>query len=624
MSNTYINIPSGGAKTWKDPVSSAATLPLTNNNDGDVRATLDTHSIYIWNGTSWVLISSGTGGLNSITVNSPLVDTGTITDPVLSITSSSNTFAGFDNSGNLESIPGFNIDTTTGGMNENLTQHPNDGNGFTNNNYSIAFEPLQDSPDESWNIQNIQVFLDNASSGFSQGTNGSAVQLLNLNTTHHGTGNVGGLFNITSNSDIGNGTDPISVKGMGMAFGFGNIHSNVTLDGSLQGYTFQVNVDAAAIGTSNFSASAFEDFSNISIPVNGYTAFSSGPNILSITNNHGYNGVNVSPNITTLTGNASITSFGGFGSVTTMGASSNLTGLSWSPSVTTSHGGITGALLNPQIHGGDANFTGLQISPSGSVTIGNLTGLNIQLGNLTDGTNPQGAIGISSDSRLQINATTQLKSAQTFQIGSRLEHAFSVPPGSPVTGTDELAVNIAGDLLAQDDIANGGFGIGFNSVGIITDMGVAVGKTVDTVTVFLPAAALPDPGFTTGGNVTEFHMIRTFPPLAEGGTLNISNLYGFKIDSLFGDFSSGATNSWGIYLDTTAQNFIGRSLNIGSATKKVTNSDIALEIGNERAFLPGRVTTAQKLALTAVPGMQVYDTDLNQMSYYNGSTWINF
>lgn len=535
---------------------------------------------------------SGTGTVTDVAATAPLASTGGAT-PDISITQANtttdgylssndwntfnnkqdtgvgnnNTFAGFNNTGVLESVPGFNIDTTTGGMNENLVQHPNNGGGATNNNYSIGFEPLQNSPNESWNIQSIQVFMDDASSGFSQGTNGSAVQLLNLNTTHHGTGDVGGLFNITMNSDIGNGTDPITVGASGMAFGFGNIHANVNVDGSLQGYTFQVNVDAAATGTSNFSASAFEDFSNIGIPVNGYTAYNSGPNIFAITNAHSYNGVNVSPNITTLTGNASLISYGGFGSVTTMGAGSSLTGLSWSPSVTTSHGTILGALINPQIHGGDANFTGLQISPSGSVTIGDLTGISINLSNLTDGSNPQGPTGISSDSRLQINATTQLKSAQTFQIGSRLEHAFSVPPGSPVTGTDELAVNIAGDLLAQDDIANGAFGIGFNSVGFIADMGVAVGKTVDTITVFLPAAALPDPGFTTGGNVTEFHMIRTFPPLAQGGTVNITNLYGFKLDSAFGNFSAAATNAWGLYIqDPGLNNFIEGRLGIGIIT----------------------------------------------------------
>lgn len=44
-----------------------------------------------------------------------------------------------------------------------------------------------------------------------------------------------------------------------------------------------------------------------------------------------------------------------------------------------------------------------------------------------------------------------------------------------------------------------------------------------------------------------------------------------------------------------------------------------------KGFLPPRMTTTQKNAITSpASGLQVYDTTLNQMSYYNGSSWINF
>lgn len=44
-----------------------------------------------------------------------------------------------------------------------------------------------------------------------------------------------------------------------------------------------------------------------------------------------------------------------------------------------------------------------------------------------------------------------------------------------------------------------------------------------------------------------------------------------------------------------------------------------------RGVLFPRMTTAQKLAIASpVGGLQVFDTTLNQMSYYNGSAWINF
>jgi len=44
-----------------------------------------------------------------------------------------------------------------------------------------------------------------------------------------------------------------------------------------------------------------------------------------------------------------------------------------------------------------------------------------------------------------------------------------------------------------------------------------------------------------------------------------------------------------------------------------------------KGFLPPRMTTTQKNAIgTPAAGLQVYDTTLNQMSYYNGTTWVNF
>jgi hypothetical protein len=43
-----------------------------------------------------------------------------------------------------------------------------------------------------------------------------------------------------------------------------------------------------------------------------------------------------------------------------------------------------------------------------------------------------------------------------------------------------------------------------------------------------------------------------------------------------------------------------------------------------RGFLPPRMTTTQKNAISSpATGLQVYDTTLNQMSYYNGTTWTN-
>jgi hypothetical protein len=56
------------------------------------------------------------------------------------------------------------------------------------------------------------------------------------------------------------------------------------------------------------------------------------------------------------------------------------------------------------------------------------------------------------------------------------------------------------------------------------------------------------------------------------------------------------------------------------------NASAKLEVqSTTQGVLFPRMTTVQKLAIgTPAAGLQVYDTTLNQMSYYNGTTWVNF
>jgi hypothetical protein len=72
----------------------------------------------------------------------------------------------------------------------------------------------------------------------------------------------------------------------------------------------------------------------------------------------------------------------------------------------------------------------------------------------------------------------------------------------------------------------------------------------------------------------------------------------------------GATKSFLINADYTNVNDASALVEIQSTTK---------------GFLPPKMTTTQKNAIaTPAAGLMVYDTTLNQMSYYNGSSWVNF
>ena len=62
---------SGGSA--EDPVATFAALPVTGNTDGDLRATLDTHQLYIWNEGGGVWTPVGAGAVNSFqTLSTPL------------------------------------------------------------------------------------------------------------------------------------------------------------------------------------------------------------------------------------------------------------------------------------------------------------------------------------------------------------------------------------------------------------------------------------------------------------------------------------------------------------------------------------------------------------------------
>lgn len=580
----------------------------------------------------WLELPAESGGGGSgVTSLNGLTGILALTSSTLSITPSgstidieaqgnTNTFAGFNNSGLLESIPGFNIDTTTGGMNATLDNHPNNvGDGQAINSLTANITPLQNSPNDGRVNLNMFINGDAGNSGFNTGN----ITNLNMGVNLNQTGSGGGLTDINIYNNVGDGTDPITFKGMGYVFAFGDINDNVTIDGNIQGFDFQPHIHSGVIQTNNYNLTAFGDFSNIEVNANGHNSFQANPNIAGISNNHNYNGVNLNPTITAFNGNAGFSGYFSGGIIGTMSATGNYNGLGISPQVTVAHGSITGVSVNPNLIGGDGNFTGLNITPQGNAAITNSRGVTINLNGLTT-TDLNGPVGLESDSRLSINASLTPTSGQTIQIGSRVEQLFQIANGSPLTGTDLLGLDLAGDLLAQDNMSVGPVGIGFSSVGFIADMAVATGKTVDLIHVFLPAVALPDPGFSTGGTTTTMEFIHIMGPLSQGGSLVTTNLYGLRIMSDFNTTSS-PTNSWGISVEDTSENFLNKSLAISTSTKKVSNGSVGLELGGTtKAVRFSNLTTTQKLALTALPGMQVFDTILNQMSYYNGTTWINF
>jgi hypothetical protein len=93
---------------------------------------------------------------------------------------------------------------------------------------------------------------------------------------------------------------------------------------------------------------------------------------------------------------------------------------------------------------------------------------------------------------------------------------------------------------------------------------------------------------------------------------------------------SGSASGAGITIGTTAAGTSSRtdkfffrssgSLLIGTSIEN-TKSILTLE-STTRGFLPPRMTTAQRDAITSVPaGLMIYNTSTNKLNFYNGTAW---
>ncbi len=612
---------------------------------------------------------------------------------------SSNSVLGTDNSGDIVALPNYSIDTTVGTISENTVQVPDGLGGHTISNRTVNFEPSANSPNDGWTVINTQVNMDAASSGFNQGTVGTAVSVINTNVTHNGTGDIGGINLITSNFSLGNGTDPIDVKGMSYAMGFGTVNPNVTVSGPIQGYGFQPSVNAAAtLGASSY-VNAFYDFSNIPVACNAYTVLSSGPNIGSITNNNNFTGFNLNPTVSTFTGNAGFTGVGINGTLGTFGT-----------------GGFTGININPTITN-IKSATGININMSGaglyagvkaSVTIQDLTfeadvvgsnGDSITIEYTAGGTAGSevvtvlgSAISVQIDSG--VSTATQVKAAidgnvqsallvNTTISGTASDPQVTVAATNLAGGEDAgyaRAMDITGDVsingalsfsgalsigklsafasqavvdgggtpttihglissintVASTTVANGDV-IGVNTAALMTFnasstvttnlIGVAAlglpavvqthtGCSIDLVTGATFALSL-DAG-STGGTLDQVSLCRATS--IPNGITTVTKLYGYEFTLPFGD---PGTTTWGVHINDAAQNYFEGAVVVGSSDLP-SNSSVGIEItGVTKALLNARMTTTERNALTAVNGMQIYNSTTDKLQVYAAGSWVD-
>lgn len=529
-------------------------------------------------------------------------------------TGNSNTFAGFDGTGLLESIPGWGINSASG-ADVNINYQPNNLAQFYNiENLSSNVDPLQASPNDVACGLNVGLNIDPNSTGFDLGTNGTCAYIGNFGFNHHGTSNIGSLGIINGYMDLGNGTDPINVRGCLGYSVFGNINSGVTLTGGLEGFHFAPQVQSGAIFSVGPSfTNAFIDGANVAVSCDGWNSFSANPHLANVANNRNYSAFNANPTIDTFTGNAQATMF--------------YAGGQYPAGLGPASGGYQALQINPNFGVLNANSNMINVGGQATTGTADWTGINIQANQIVSSGNIRGAVismastqvAIDSQGHHNLNSGFQLASGQGQQYGNVIGGEIRLDDGTTpatITGTDTLANNMA--YSVNTGLAGSAWTaasiVGLTTLGFV---GQITGAGTITGPINFCLAGYADAHTGHIDRVNNFHAAAI--PTGAGGTMDEAVL--FLGESPFGFV---ATDNWGVRIQDNLENYMDR-LAISTANKKVTNASCGIELGGTtQAIKYPELTTVEKLALTALPGMQVFDATLTQMSYYNGTIWVNF
>jgi len=373
------------------------------------------------------------------------------------------------------------------------------------------------------------------------------------------------------------------------------INNGLTMDGSsqLDSYSF-FNSNAQISGTPTIT--------------NNLTFFNAGSNITGGT----FGGIGASSMPLTVGGTSAITGLyeGSFTNIVLNGAATTGTMIGSEVDMTTDNtavvaGQMAGSKISIQTNGVPHNnsLEGLEINLSGAV---------LDPAYLATGGQKNGIV--VNDGTFSTGYNYDIPSASTFvginQFGSNL----NVVNGTPVTAL-AFVNNFGTNYTLHDNWTIGGFGIGPVNISAVGALAIDPTFTLDEHTGMISGLTNP----SGAGTLTSEYNYRAAGVINQGGTLTATNVYGFS--TFTAAFGSVGTNVWAFYDDTIAENHVNK-LAIGTATKKVANASTALEIGNSKALLNGRGNTATKNLLTAVAGMQFYDTTLDQLQYYNGTSWV--
>lgn len=439
--------------------------------------------------------------------------------------------------------------------------HPdNNTGGYNYSDQQPQLKPLQNSPDESWNMWQRIVQVDPDATGFTMGTNGTFGNIFNLGFNHQGKSSLGNTQIFNTYSSFGNGTDPFSLKGYQLMLGFGNINSGVTVTDSIQGYGFQMNIaSGATMGASSY-ITGFYDTMDVNTQVHGYQSVNLSPHLADVGNNTQATGINVNPTVDKLTGNAGYTGIGISGNYGSVGIGT---------------GGINGININPTItnFGSGNYYNGIYSSTLGITG----AGTNKWAGYFEGDVQINGDLTFSG--ALSIGQLSAFGSATVADGGGNPQSVHSliasinVPASATIANADTIGTNTAAliNVGANSTVTTAGLGIGLVGLALPAVVETHTGSNTD----YLGGAAfaLNYVGSSTGGTINQGYG-GMFVPIPNGITTT-NRWYGVWSRAPFGNV---ATDNWGIYVEDAEKNYIEGALKIGgSDTLSKSHFDIETE-----------------------------------------------
>ena len=439
------------------------------------------------------------------------------------------------------------------------------------------------------------------SSGVSLSTTGQAVNIYGYRNNIGGIA-TGGIEQVSLFNSASSGNNYFGVNDNQQ----GNVtngisHFNGSNQGNASSYT-GVNTSNSGVMSSYITGYNFYNQNTASSPA--------------LTFLNGGNDANISGNITGLNFNNN-------------GSSVNHTEIGMSNGVSGSAVTYQGLSINNQAPiSSSTTLSNLTNSGDGVQTIGesinitgnhttSITGLQIDVQSATHpntvqpvGASINGALNVSSTLTTGLDPVGMASSLNSIGGQFHVASGAALSGGEFVFGNNLAPVAVFNDSMGEDAT---GLDLGFSAVAYVGSIGIDAGKTVADMNMALAGVGNPS-GSGVVDNMTMYYAAGILP---QGGSVTANNMYGFKTSTVL---CGVATDCWGLNVqDTTAQNYVDR-LAISTLDKKVSSSDVGLEL-YKKAIALGKDTTAELNAMTATEGAIAYNSTTQKPSFYNGTIW---